>query len=148
VVMLGGLASFDVQRPRWTEDTFDNIAENQSLDFITYRYLPGNAWMRVSLHEAQPTLAAELQEMLATYQTRFIDPKHKAVTFTTPAGKLSGWEVSGNFGGTHRTFCLSAVHNDGIAAWLMLESTTVQLPDTRFEFEQLLESFQLQAQSK
>ncbi len=147
-VLLGGLASFEVQRPRWTEDTFDNVAEPQTLEYIGYRYLPGNAWMRVSLHEAQANLAAELQELLVYAASRLPNPKHKAVTFMTPAGKFQGWEVTGTFGGAPRTICITAVQNDGIAAWLMLESSTIQLAETRFEFEQSLESFQLQAQSK
>ncbi len=147
-IMLGGLASFELPRPRWREDTFDNPNEGLWLDYATFRFQPGNAFLYVSLHEAQTSLAAELQEASSVYLPRLAAGKQRATTFTTPAGKWPGWEIDGIFDGNPRTFLIAATINDGIAAWIVLETAPGQVDETMPDFEAVLETFRLKTQSK
>ncbi len=147
-VLSGGLASFELARPRWREDTFDNPAENQALDYITFRYQPGNAWLFITLHEAQTSLTAELQQVSSVYLPRLGAGKQRAMTFTTATGKWPGWQIEGMHVGSPRIFLIAATINDGVAAWIVLETTPGRLDDATVEFESLLESFRLKSQSK
>lgn len=146
--LLGGLASFELSRPRWLENTFDNAIPEQWLDYATFRFQPGNSWLFISLHEAQASLAAELQEVSAIYFPHMAGGKQRAVTFTTTTGNWSGWEIKGSFDGSPRTQLIAATINDGIAVWIVLECTPGQLDEVTPDFEMVLESFRLKAQSK
>lgn len=155
-VLLGGLASFELDRPRWTEDTFDLGADYRALDTIDFRYLPLDAWINVSLFEAQGSIEAELQEIAAKYTVRVQKPRQKPLTFATAKGKWSGVEIrgtgqadfrAGGFSQEYAYFAAVKVH-DGVAAWVVLETARGRDEDTLADFEELLESFELQAQSQ
>ena len=146
--LLGGLASFELPRPRWTEDTFDNQNDNLALDYATFKLLAGNGFMRISLYEAQGDLTTELQDILATNASRYQNAKTRAITFTTSKGKWPGMELQGLSFGIPVTLWMTAVVKDGIAAWLVLDMNQTQTEELRQDWEQLLDSFRLQSISR
>lgn len=157
-VMLGGLAWFDIDRPRWTENTFDAPADYQVLDAVDFRSPTADAWLNVTLREAHGSLSAELQDAGAFYSQRLQNPKIDAVAFPNLKGKWTGLQIRGTdaggvlpFGGGRsedRAYLIAITMSDGIAAWIVLESTRGRQDETRLDFEILLESFVLQEQTK
>lgn len=146
--LLGGLAAFELNRPRWREATFDRGREYGALDHAVYDFFPSGAWVFVSVREARGDAAAELEEQRDTLSARFqkvttterVDKGHKV---DIPSVEIAGQQEQVKF-----LIRATALVEDGLAAHVWMECVWSQRETTRPDWEQLLRSFRLQARSK
>src|SRR5262249_38786273 len=95
--LLGGLASFELNRPRWTENTFENQREYRWLEQVGFKFFPGGAWVEVRAHWSRSDTATELEELRHDLAGRLQNAKVSAAEFTTRKGKVSGFEITGDY---------------------------------------------------
>jgi hypothetical protein len=145
---LGGLASFELNRPRWIENTFDNVQDATFLEQVHYRFFPGGGWIDVRALETIEDAQEVLDNLEITLSTRYqrVEVKHRKVKGAK--GVLPALEIVGELNGHIYHFRAAAVVEEGIAVQLMLECQASQLEATQRDWEQLVRTFVLQKKSK
>jgi tetratricopeptide (TPR) repeat protein len=143
--LLGGLVSFELNRPRWIETTFDDSPEYNFLDRAHYQFFPGGAWIKVRAREARGDVAAEKEELRQELSTGLQKLEDRDIR----AGKKkhSCMEITGSMGDVKHILRGTVFVEDGIAVQLWFDSVASQRENTRRDWEQLLDSFRLRRQS-
>lgn len=148
--LLGGLATFELNRPRWTESTFDDgeRPDYTNLDFVRYKFMAGGAWVSVRAHEAVGDAAAELNGLQHFLASRLQNMQSKPTTVPGPQGNLPAVEITGTSGEFTYLMRATTLVTEGIATDLWLECQASQQEATRRDWEQLVRGFRLQPGSK
>jgi hypothetical protein len=146
--LLGGLASFELNRPRWREITFEERADYGPLDRARFGFLPGGAWVTVRAQEAHGDAAAELELLRHSLAGRVLKPRADAVKVQGRRGEQPALEIRGVQGEHSYATRATVVVEDGIAVQVWLDCYQSQYEATRRDWEQLVRGFQLQRRSK
>ena len=146
--LLGGLVSFELNRPRWTETTFDAQPSYAFLDQASYHFFPGGAWITVRARQAKGTAAVELDELRQDLSSLVQDPKVTPTTVTSGGRQLAALEITGTAGDIPQVLRGTVAVEDGLAVQLWIQSHGSYRETTRRDWDQLLKGFTLQRQSK
>jgi tetratricopeptide (TPR) repeat protein len=146
--LLGGLASFELNRPRWRESTFDKNPEYAYLDQVSYDFFPGGASVQVRAREAKGNAARELEELGHELSTHLHNVRLANQTAPGRKGKVACLEITGEYGEQVYVFRAAVLVEDGLAVQLWLASQRSQAEVTRRDWEQFVRGFVLQRQSE
>ncbi len=146
--LLGGLASFELNRPRWTETTLDSPRDYNSLDEAKYDFFPGGAWVTVRVRETKGDAAAELEELQHSLAARLQKVKTVPTTVKVGQERIPSVEISGESGEFSYVMRAAVLVEDGLVAQVWLETVNSQREVTRRDWDQLLSGFVLQRRSK
>src|SRR5262249_51191058 len=146
--LLGGLVSFELNRPRWTETTFEGGPEYSWLDYADYKFFPGGAWIYLRVQRATGDAAAELESLRHTLSARVQNAKAAESTVKGRTGEIPCIEITGNLDADPYVMRAAAAVEEGLAVHIWMESVHSQREVTRGDWEQILGSFRLQPPSK
>jgi tetratricopeptide (TPR) repeat protein len=146
--LLGGLVSFELNRPRWTETTFEGQPSYTFLDQASYQFFPGGAWITVRTRQAKGGAAVELDELRHDLSALVQNPKVTPTMVTNGGRQLAALEITGTAGDISQVLRGTVAVEDGLTVQLWIQSHGSYRETTRRDWDQLLKSFILQRQSK
>ena len=140
--LLGGLASFELNRPRWTEKLPER-RDYRKLEEAEFTFLSGGAWLNVTAHETSLDLNAELIELRQHLAQNFKKAEDTPVT-----GRVGGKEIPCiGFTTEHeeitRLLRGTVFLRDGVAIRVWLECVQSNTQETQSDWEQVLGGFVL-----
>jgi hypothetical protein len=141
---LAGLASLELNRPRWLETTFEERGEFGALETLRFKANSGNAWITVLGYDQRASAKAELEELQQFYALRLDKFQAKRVLAKGPKGFQSAVEMTGNVGSTPFVVLGTVVVRKDLAAHLTLECPTSQRGQFQKDWEQLVREFRLE----
>jgi hypothetical protein len=146
---LGGLASLELNRPRWKETTFENNQRDWTwLENLTFAFLGQSSWITVRGRMTSRDAAAELDRVREDLEGRLKKAAVTAKTFKGKKGEVAGLEISGEYSGEPYFMRAAVVVEDGIVVDLYQEGYERQKAVTKRDWDQLIAGFSLQSRSK
>lgn len=144
-VMLGGLLTFELNRPRWTE----KLAEKNAnfIECSSFQFVSGGAWVAVRVRMARGDDAFERDEVQNTIVSWFTDARVERKTTKTPKGDVPSFVVTGSQKNLARYIRGTAFVEDGVAVHVWLETLKSQTVVAEPDWIQLISSMRLQKAS-
>lgn len=146
-VLLGGLVSFELNRPRWVENTFDQQKAEDYLEHACFRFSAAGAWVWVRARETTSNAAAELDNLGRSFAARMRNPQVTPATYKGSGGELRGLQVAEEQPGNERLYRMTVVVADGVLLEVWLESLKPQVAVTQRDWEQLLVSLKVESRA-
>jgi tetratricopeptide (TPR) repeat protein len=146
--LLGGLLSFELNRPRWEETTFDETQEYGLLERADFRILSGGGFVNIRARETADSADAELAALRQTLASKIPQSTSKPLACRLRGADHPGVEVAGTFQDIPRTIFATVLVEDGIAVQVWLECFTTRRAMMVRDWEQLLAGMRLQSRSK
>jgi hypothetical protein len=145
--LLGDLVSFELNRPRWTETTFDSRPSYNFLDQAGYQFFPGGAWITVRVRNAKGGETEELEELRHDLASTVRNAQVTNATVPSGRRRLPAVEIRGRDGEITHVIRGAVAVEDGLAVELWIQSHDSVAETVRRDWNQLLESFVLQRAS-
>ncbi len=146
--LLGGLASFELNRPRWIETTFDEPPDYGFIDSISYEFISKGAWVTVRARETTGDAAAELEALRHLFASAFQNVRTKATSVRGPRGEQPTFEMTGEANDYQYLSRVTVLVEEGLAVQIILQCLPSHEKTTRRDWEQLVGKFRLQSRSK
>lgn len=143
VALGGGLLTFDLNRPRWQEVTFDQPVDYGCLDEATFQLLSGGAWVYVRMRDTRRDVAAELEDLTHRYLGRLKNSKATPIQ----SGETQCVEIVGEWQGVRRVFRVAAFVREDVAVEVLLEYVFTRDDVARVDWDRLLAGIRLQSRS-
>jgi hypothetical protein len=145
---LAGLASIELNRPRWKETTFDRgsfgrFSEADKLDELHFE-AGGGVWIQIAALDQKTDAKAELEDLQRTYAQQLEKFHAKRVLLRGPKGLVSGLEMTGSAGPRSVVVFGAAFLKGGVAVHLSLGCPATQQKVWKKDWEQLLRGFRLE----
>lgn len=145
---LGGLASLELNRPRWRETTLHNEHDYGWLETLTFDFMGQSAWLTLRGRLSSRDSAAELERLREDLEGRIKKAKATATSWKRRTGELAGLEISGEREGEPYFIRAFVAIDDGVAVDCWLEGYERQKALTKKDWDQLIGGFTLQARTK
>ena len=147
--LLGGLAGFELKRPRWTETTFDDDAPTYNLiDHARFDFLGGDAWITFEARNTTGTGVSELDALRHDLSSRLQKPVVHSTDIVKGAKTIQYTEIIGEHDDTKYRFRAAVAVREGISLRVYLECQDEQSGVTAKDWESLLHSLSLQSLAK
>ncbi len=140
--LLGGLVSFELNRPRWRENTF-NESRAYHLDYASFSYVDGESWMYAMARKIQGDAAAELEALRLFLECRWTDPVSEPASLRLGSRTIPHLRIRGSWSGSRRVFLAAAFVREGIALHVWAESMEGKLERILDDWEQVLRTVEL-----
>lgn len=144
---LAGLASIELNRPRWKENSFDErsyLPADGPLESLNFRLFNGAASIVVVAFDRRTTAKAELESLQERLQERLSKPTVKRIVVKGPKGFVAGVEVNGFQGPQPQQLLGCAFVKDGMSVQLSLECRPSQRSAVQKDWDQLVASFRFE----
>ena len=146
VIMLGGLASLEINQPRWIERPEQIKRNNDAIEQTEFRMGAGGGWLNLLGVDTHRSQQEELDEAVRLQSVLLKDFQ------ITPVAKASGIQCSsativGDATGIKRTMRVAVMVEDGIAFRAVLECLDSRHAETEKDWQQLLRSLKLRKKS-
>jgi tetratricopeptide (TPR) repeat protein len=140
--LLGGRASLELNRPRWTETTFEAEHKYGFVDFAQFEILTKGAWVTIRVNRTALSAEVELaklQELLCSF---YKEPKVERVTHKSPSGDIPYVYVQGESKG-HPFVSRGAVFvREGMLYQVWADALESQRNLIRADWQQILSGFE------
>jgi hypothetical protein len=146
--LLGGLMGFELNRPRWTENTFASEREWAYLEQADFGFIGGGAWISLRVRESSSTGAEDLESLRHMLATRLTNPHTTDATFKSRGGEIRGIDISGEYNKKRYFFLATVLREEGLSAFTWMEGEEVQRSVVREDWEKYLQAFRLDPRSK
>jgi len=149
--LLGGLVSFELNRPRWTESTFDSNTNQEygALEQANFKFMGEGGWVTVRVQRSTRGEAEELNALESHLASFFKNAKTERVTMKTAAGAAVPYvHVQGEQNEHAYVERGAAFVKDGIACWIRMEALEWQRNEVKNDWQQLVSSLELSAASE
>jgi hypothetical protein len=145
---LGGLCSFELNRPRWKESTLQATQDYGFLEHLTFAFMGQAAWVtlrgRLSSGSAESELGRLREDLAGRLKKAVVQPS----AIKTRNGEVRAFEVTGQFGGEEYFIRAAVLVEDGVAVDFWLEGYERQKEALVRDWEQLVAGIGLQSRSK
>jgi tetratricopeptide (TPR) repeat protein len=141
-MLLGGLASLDVNRPRWSEDSLNRKTDYAYVEQASFKFITGGAWMEVRTLRSRRDAAAEFAEAQRVIQglyksTRPAPQKEDEPTDVPSYAFIADGKIA------PRLVRCTAVVEGGYSVWVWLECLVNQGDSTQKDWNQVLKTLRL-----
>lgn len=143
--LLGGQASFELNRPRWTENTFEAQKDFDYHDAVHYKFLAGGAWITVRGRDAERDARAELDDLAQELARPLAKATVTHPVVVGPRGKIASVEVASNDESEPRLLRGAVFLHKDLAIQVFLECLGSQTEATQRDWLQLIKGLQLRA---
>jgi hypothetical protein len=142
---LAGLASLELNRPRWQEISFDEPADPGAIESVRFKRHSGSGWINVSVFDQRSNVKTELEVLTQNFAQRLEKFESKRILIKRAKGGFqAGVEMTGNNGPSGYVILGTVVLKGGLAAHLTLECLAAQRSQMQKDWEQLVREFRLE----
>lgn len=145
--LLGGLISWELNRPRWKESTFDQERAYDILDRANFKHFTDTAWITLQCENAKGDQERVLEDIAQALSSTIAHPKTEPLEIAIGQRKVPGRKITGESGGYARVFRVGALVEDGLSLQFWLESLESAYSSTERDWTQLTSGLTFQKKS-
>lgn len=146
--LAGGLLTYTLNRPRWTETTFDKQPDYDLIETASYKFMLEGAWVNIHVRKSLGDPRADL-EALKTYVASFYQSTTvRQAEYQGSEGRVPGYEIESVGGPYTRLVRLTTLSTGKLTVQVWLESLRSVQDATLNDWEKLISGMRLRDASK